>query len=144
MTKSATYQTKVTAGARISGGVTVKVQNEIIGEAEARLDTKLQTSGAHTVGKTVSVTDTVSNKTSHNQLFPFFRGVMKATGKWRKSFCSIYYTSPGEQFVGFRVWWSYGRWTSFNVNTSGAVRCGAGTKYLNAVAKLALKQGCAG
>jgi len=126
---------------RISGGASTSVGNSIIVKAEAHLDMALKASSSHTATSAIQVTDKIANKTGHNATYGFYSGVTKAYGGWKFSYCKGKYNSSGD-CLGTYLFWRYGHWTSYQFSDSGAVRCGAGTKYISAVAKQAPRRVC--
>ncbi|MBA2700043.1 MAG: hypothetical protein H0U61_14990 [Nocardioidaceae bacterium] len=141
VTRSTKKQTVVRAGVKISGGASAEVGNKIISKAEVHMNMELKASGAHTSTTSLRITDRIANKTRHNATFAFYSGVTRAAGRWKLSYCGSKYDSHGN-YLGTYVFWRYGRWSSYQFSDSGAVRCGAGTKYISAAAKQALRRVC--
>ena len=130
------------AGAKIGGSYNTKVGNKLIGQAEVELNMELSASGEWSTGSTDTVTEEISNPTKHNATFVFFRGSTKVTGDVMQSYCKDD-VSGGNKYWGHVYWKKVGKWASFDRRDDGAYRCGAGTKNVNKIGKLALKLGCA-
>lgn len=136
VTRSTRKQTVVRAAVRISGSASGSIGFKIIGKAEVKLNMELRAMGSHTSSTAVKVTDRIANKTGHSATYAFYSGVTKAYGRWKHSYCGS--VDGG----GTYVFWRHGRWTSYQFSDSGAVRCGAGTKYISRAAKQALRRVC--
>jgi hypothetical protein len=141
VTKTATLQTVLRARIKYNSEVKVSVSaaKKILAAAEASARMELAASGSRTASRSVTVTDTIANKTRHNAQYVFFRGNMTASGSYRHYYCSMYYTPTGN--VGYFVHYRPGSWRSYAVYSDGAARCGAGGT-VNAVTKAALAAGC--
>ena len=102
----------------------------------------LAANGKRTTSKSIKVTEYISNPTKRNQQFVFYKGYTKASGRFVKYVCRIYYL-PGQNYGPAFVPTTSGTWRSFAVPGEGAIRCGAGTTNLGALARAALRIGCA-
>ncbi|KRA38329.1 MULTISPECIES: hypothetical protein [unclassified Nocardioides] len=128
-----TYDSKVNVEASLPAKILVK--------AGAEVHLTLQASGNHTSTSNSSVTETVSNSTTRNVQYVFYKGVTKASGSFQKRTCSYYYF-PGKNYGYYRIRVKDGKWRSYAIPGSGAVRCGAGTTGLGTLARSALRLGC--
>lgn len=129
-------RTVLRGSVKLSAEVSATLGNKIIKLGEAKVGLALRAAGSRTNNKTVKVTETIKNTSKKNATFVFFRGNKHARGDWKRSYCKQLTGKIGE------VKWSKGKWGSFDSMDDGAVRCGAGTKNLNSVAKRAYRIGC--
>ena len=141
VTKSATKQTTLRARVAYKSktDISVSAAKKILAAASVSAELHLAAAGSHTVTSSVQVTDTISNKTRRNAQYVFFRGNLSAKGTFRYHYCSMYYTPTGN--VGYFVYYKDGSWSSYQIYSDGAARCGAGGAT-NAVTRAALAQGC--
>jgi hypothetical protein len=141
VTKSASRQTilKANVAYKSKTDISVSVAKKIMAAASVSAEITLAASGSRTVDKTVTVTDTIANKSRRNAQYVFFRGNMSAQGTFRYTYCGRYYTPTGT--VGDYVYYKDGTWKSFQIYSDGAARCGA-KGAVNAVTRAALAQGC--
>ena len=141
--RTATKQLVLAASVKYNSGLHVEASlpGKILGQAGAKVDLSLAANGKRTTSKSVSVTEYISNPTKRNAQFVFFRGQTKASGTFRHYYCRIYYL-PGQNYGPSYVTYRDGKWKSYAISGSGALRCGAGTKNLGALSRAALRLGC--
>jgi hypothetical protein len=142
-TKWSAHRTTVRASVAWGTGSSVEASAaaKILVKASVSTHLDLKAAGSHTAEGGVKVTDTVSNPTRQNATFPFFKGTKKAHGRYRYYFCEEVSspTFPRPKHVFYRP----GKWRSYVGESAGAIRCGAGSTNLDAVARLAYRVGCA-
>lgn len=143
VTKGVEKQTVISAAVTYNSKVSVEASlpAKILVKAGAEVNLTLQASGSHTAKSNSSVTEAVSNKTTRNVQYVFYKGVTKANGQFQKRTCSYYYF-PGKNYGYYRVRVKDGKWRSYAIPGEGAVRCGSGTTGLGTLAKSALRLGC--
>lgn len=143
VTREVAFNQQISAAVKYTSGGSVEagLPGKILGKAEAHMSLELAANGSRTKSGTSTVTDTVSNKTNRNVQYVFYKGVTKANGSFRKYYCKFYYL-PGVNYGYARVTYKPGKWRSYAIPGEGAVRCGAGTSGLGALARAALKLGC--
>lgn len=115
ISRTAAFETKVTASAKLSAGASAGASS-IFAHVEAHFDVTVRAAGQHTRSGSVTVTDTVKNPTSHNKLFIAFDGVNTYSGAYRYVFCGW-----DQQVHRHR-----GHYLTYNDYTQAILRCGAG------------------
>ncbi len=142
--RTASKQQVLSAAVRYSSSASVEagLPGKILASASAQTKMSLAANGKRTTTSNVKITDYISNPTRHNAQFVFYKGQTKATGSFVKYACRIYYL-PGQNYGPAFVTTTSGTWRSFAVPGEGALRCGAGTTNLGALARAALRVGCA-
>lgn len=127
VTLTAAFETRVEAEATINAGGSVEA-DAIFGKVEGHFDVTVRVQGSRTSSYSVQVQDRVSNPTGRNKKFIAFEGVTKFYG-------SFTYVSCGYDQQVHR---ERGRYSTYNNQTSGIPRCGAGHAG-SAITRLALK-----
>lgn len=140
VTKTVHHSTTLSAAVNYNTSTSVGAEGaaKILVKASAEVHFGLKASGSHTTSTSTTVTDVISNPTSHNANFVFYAGWTKVTGSFRYYFCEEQ-SSPRHTW---HVYYKPGKWRSYGIYGEGAVRCGAGGT-LNALQKAALRIGCA-
>jgi hypothetical protein len=128
VTKTAAFETKVTAGAELNAGGSVGA-DEVFAKVEAHFNVTVRVEGSHTQSGSISVTDVVSNPTRRNKVFIAFDGVTVYSGHYFLRTCG----------ADRQVHRRYGHYRSFNNFTEGIPRCGAGDGG-SAITHLALRR----
>lgn len=143
VTKTAKRYQKLTAGVNFNSSANISASGaaKVLVKAGGRVGMRLKAAGTSTKTTSVSVTESIRNNTGRNAQFVFYAGQTNASGSFRYSYCKQYYL-PGQSYGPFFVTHRPGKWRSFNIPGSGAVRCGAGTANLGALATAAYRIGC--
>lgn len=132
-----------TSGFQASTTISASTGNKWIAEASVEASATFERSGSSSTEKSKTVTDTVVNNTRYNATFVFYRGSYR-------TFTAATYYSRCVQDGGFsdpnkgHTQWVRARATlrSFSEPSDGVLMCGAGTRNVNAVGRLALKTAC--
>jgi hypothetical protein len=143
VTREADHATTVNSGWHLAGSADIATKGfaSLIAKVDVHFDGNYKKSSGHTARGSVSVTDTVANRTSHNVQYVFYSGVTHAYGAVRWYFCEHYYVD-GQNYGPNLVTYYPGTWTSYAVPGSGALSCSGGSRGLGALAKRALQIGC--
>lgn len=143
VTRTARYQETVHSGWHFAGSADVSTSGlaRLIAKVDIHFDGAYRKTTGHTTTRSVSVTDTIVNRTGHNVQYVFYSGVTHAYGRDRWYFCEQYYVN-GQNYGPVLVTYYPGKWTTYTAPGSGALRCGAGRRGLGALARRALDMGC--
>jgi hypothetical protein len=128
VTKTAAFETKITAGAELNVGGSVGA-GSVFAKVEGHFDVTVRAEGSHTQSGSISVTDVVANPTRRNKVFIAFDGVTVYSGKYFLRTC-------GRDRQVHRM---HGHYRSYNDFTEGIPRCGAGDGG-SAITHLALRR----
>jgi hypothetical protein len=139
VTKKVTHATTLRAAARYRSDLSLSASGaaRIFASASVSTHISLAARGSHTRTTSVKVTDVIRNPTRHNATFVFYAGDTRAKGSFRYYLCE-----QKHAYSPWHVMYAPGHWKSYGVHGDGAVRCGAGTKGVNALGRLALRIGC--
>ena len=142
ITRTSDFTLQLQATATYDGSFTLGLAgiSKVLAKAEATIHAQLAVAGSLTTRRNVSVTDVIQNPTSTNKIFVFYRGYTKVRGAFRYYYCKTYYL-PGQNYGPSFVTYRTGKWRSYRVQGSGAIRCGAGSNGV-ALAAAALRLGC--
>jgi hypothetical protein len=139
VTKTVTHATTLRAAASYKSNLSLSASGaaRIFASASVSTHISLAGRGSHTRTTSVRVTDMIRNPTRHNATFVFYAGDTRAAGSYRYYLCE-----QKHAYSAWHVMYAPGRWRSYGVHGDGAVRCGAGTRGVNSLGRLALRIGC--
>jgi hypothetical protein len=121
ITRTAKTVNVIKASASKSGGASASA-GWLWGKVSAHFNVKVAHSGSHTTSRSVKVTDSVRNRSNHNEAFIAFDGITRYHGKYSTTICA-HADKSGHGHTKLRV----GAWTTYGGTPgSGIIECGKG------------------